>query len=212
MDLIASVVSRFFPNSKKDEHRAELQALMRQFVRRFPILAAEFKDAKPVAKNGEIVGYAIKIASGGITSVMEAFAARMGLALYREISGTVLPASGGAAVRWFSNVDAMQGKMPGELIRIMGPDTTLKTGTKEVSEQFTYQYAATEHRSVVAVFVTFRFSFAFAAFMRTDATEFGEMDKHIFRPGFLKGWKPPEGRGPALRLLCSAIPAEMRGN
>ncbi|QND63511.1 hypothetical protein HB777_06050 [Mesorhizobium loti] len=205
MDLIASVASRFQLDRSSEADKDELGNLVRSFSQNFPNLAAEFGDYQPIVKGGRTVAFAVDIRDAHINTVMEAFAARMALALYREIAGCALSSDGAIAIRWFSNADAMLGNIPQDFLDFLGQPETLKAGEKEMSSQFTYQYRALPENEAMVLFVTFRTSFAFAAFVSVDEKLIEKAPKQkMFKPGFLKGWSPPEGRGPSVRLLRRA--------
>lgn len=202
MDLVVSVASRFQLDRSSQADKDELETLMREFTRRFPNLAGEFEDFQPILDGGRTVAYAVDIRDAHINIVMETFAARTAFSLFREIAGRALPANGAVAIRWFSNADAMSGNIPADFLKLLGNPATLKSGTKDMSSQFTYQFRALPNNEAMVFFVTFRTSFAFAAFAASDEKMIDSAPKEkLFRPGFLKGWSPPDGRGPNVRLL-----------
>lgn len=202
MDLIMSVFSRLYGESKEAAQLRELRSLMGQFVKRHPHLAFEFENSDEIrAEDGSVVGHRVDIADGYLSDVCNAFSARLGFALFREISGAPVPEAGGVAVRWFSNYEAFTGQLPDDLLRITGPVDTLRAGQKHVFDQFSYSWVETETKETMAFYVTFRKAFALAAFVKTDRSDFPVGVVNRFVPGFLQGWKPPVGRGPHVRKL-----------
>jgi hypothetical protein len=72
------------------------------------------------------------------------FAAKLGFALHYDAKGSPVPIAGGALVMWFSNLQAMEGKIPSTLFDMLPSPSTLQQGTKSVANQFKYSYATGE--------------------------------------------------------------------
>lgn len=119
-----------------------------------------------------------------LNRAMERFGAKLGFALHYSTSGQIVPAQGGASVRWFSNFDAMTGKIPGSMYRVLGPPNTLRQGKWNVGDQFAYAFAITEDSAMAAYFSTFRKSFAVLSWVCKDAGNFNEQAlSSMHRPG-----------------------------
>ena len=120
---------------------------------------------------------------------MLAFAAHIGFALHQQISATIIAPGGGAFVKWYSNAQLFDGKLPSEFLNTLGPGRTLTQGRRDVGEQFSYAWAVGEDHQVVGYWATFRHSFAVMAFVSPMMSDFDVAPSaHLFRPGFLQGF------------------------
>jgi hypothetical protein len=126
-------------------------------------------------------------ASGPLmTRYMQMFSVKLGQALHFEETARIVPPEGGVYIRWFSNVDQLQGKLPDEFLAKMPQEKTLRQGKFSVERQFQYTSWVADDGSIGAHFATFGFSFAVLALVTTDRSKyegkepFGE--KH-FEPG-----------------------------
>jgi hypothetical protein len=120
---------------------------------------------------------------------IDVFAAKLGLALHFEAHDLVVPPEGGVQTMFFTNVSALRGELPNELIQLLLPPRTLKQGKREVSDQFKYSWALTDEKRHSLFYATFRQSFAIAAATALDRSEFLERnaDKYpITIPGAFK--------------------------
>src|SRR5262245_21886081 len=127
----------------------------------------------------EVDGGFLKVDGPLVSAHMQTFAEKVGFALFYEMTKTIVPPEGGVVARWFSNVEALQGKYPREEIsRITGPSTTLRQGSKEVSDQFNYTSGLSEDNSIGAFLASFRKSFAVVAFASKLTTSFEVDTKH----------------------------------
>jgi hypothetical protein len=120
---------------------------------------------------------------------MRTFSVRLGFALFYEATKTVVPPSGGVGARWFSNVDAWERKLPHKLFDLLLPPSTLRQGSFDVEEQFTYAWRVLDDQSMGVFFSTFRKSFSVVSYASVDAARFerhGVEIGRIVRPGQLK--------------------------
>ncbi len=112
------------------------------------------------------------------------FGAKLGFALYYELTGRVVPPEGGVAVWWYSNYDAVTGGIPPELFQILGEDRTLKQSKWSTGDQFNYAPVIPENGNMAAYFSTFRRSFAVLSWISEDVAGFdGIENMQIHRPG-----------------------------
>ena len=116
---------------------------------------------------------------------MEAFGVKLGFALSYEVTRQIVPPEGGVAVRWFTNVDAYEGKIPATLFDLLLPPDTLRQGKFNVSDQFEYAWRVTEDNSMALIFASFRRAFAVAAVasQRREHLEPANEGRRIFAPG-----------------------------
>jgi hypothetical protein len=108
------------------------------------------------------------------------------LALHFELHKCSVPISGGVLPIWFSNVQAARGEIPSNLLAMLPPPRTMKQGTQHVGDQFQYSWTTTDDRNHILVYAVFRQSFAIAATIANDRTEFLDKWKgrhRVFAPG-----------------------------
>jgi hypothetical protein len=120
---------------------------------------------------------------------MEIFSVKLGFALNYEVTKRIVPPEGGVAVRWFSNIDAMEGKIPATMFDLLMPPETLKQGHFNVSEQFSYAWRLTDDNSMGLFFAWFRMSFAITCLVAKSRSRIvlnGAMPT-IFAPGTFVG-------------------------
>ena len=106
-------------------------------------------------------------------------------ALHYALTGKIIPPSGGAAVRWFSNYEKYTNKIPEESLRLLQGHGTLRQGKKDVSDQFGYSWAHANDADASIYFAYFRQSFAIIGFVWHDRTRFPDIpNMTIHVPGF----------------------------
>jgi hypothetical protein len=116
-----------------------------------------------------------------LTHHMDIFGAKLGFALHYEMNGTPVPPQGGVQPMFFTNVSAIRGELPTQIIQLLPPPRTLRQGRREVSDQFQYSWAVTEEGRHSVFYATFRSSFAIAAVTALDRSEFLERHADKFR-------------------------------
>lgn len=181
-DHVVTFMSRINPDPITPQEEADVQKVIQSVGRRNPALFNE------LGRGVDYETYGVLNASGPIlTNHMQRFIARMGLAFHFLQTGQIIPNEGGVFVRWYSNADAVRGRIPSELFKVLGGTQTLFQGKFSVGDQFTYSFGTDETR--MAFFFTFRKSFAGLAFTSPAVAEFPaeiENSQQIYRPGFLK--------------------------
>jgi hypothetical protein len=81
------------------------------------------------------------------------FAAKVGMALYREHIGSALPLDGAVVTQWFLNAGLAQNAADA-LLRILPAGATLQQGKWNEDEQFAYRYNS-DDKSIVAALARF---------------------------------------------------------
>ena len=71
-----------------------------------------------------------------------------------------------------SNVEAVEGKLPDRLLRLLPAPQTLRQGAWDVANQFQYSTRITVEQTMGLFYATFRRSFAVAAFTAINRTLF----------------------------------------
>jgi len=190
-ESIVALVSRVYPDTGNSERIKELERIMRGVEHKNPGLLASmrpsFRQKKAIrrANGGEL--HVLNLNQPAIHAAVRQFGAKLGLALHYETTRRIVPSIGGVAVFWFSNYDAVQGRVPSNLIELCGDPRTLAQGRFSVGGQFTYASKATDDKRVSAHYATFRLSFCMTMFVAEDIAALGpEKVDQIFRPGCCK--------------------------
>jgi hypothetical protein len=185
---IVALMSRIYPDTGDAELLKELGRITRGVEQNNPglirAMRASFRQEKIVrrASGGRL--HALNMDHPTIHAAVRQFGAKLGLALHYETTARIVPEAGGVAVFWFSNYDAVQGRLPDNLIELCGDPRTLAQGRFSVGGQFTYSSKATDDKKVSAHYATFRLSFAMVMFVAEDVAVLGpERVDQIFRPG-----------------------------
>jgi len=190
-DLVAALLSRFSPDARDEEEKAELKKLLQGVRNNVPGLLEEMHlgalDQLAAHKRlpQRVEGSFVKANGPLVKAHMQTFATKLGFALYYELTSKVVPTGGGVAARWFSNVDRLEGTFPQSVFDVLLPPQTLKQGKLDVSDQFSYQWRLAEGDRMALFFSSFRHSFAVLAFVTTDRALFDvdtEHPMHIVSP------------------------------
>ena len=192
-EQVAAMLGRFYPDPNTTAERAEVERIVRAVKNNFPGLleemrptqrqrhrfeqAREFRpiDSNPISCNGPLLNRSIQI-----------FGAKLGFALHYDTTRRIIPSEGGAAVRWYSNFEAITGNLPSDMLNILGPPETLRQGKWHTANQFEYSYAHADNLRMGIYFSTFRKSFAVASFVSDNASKFGGLNKREFH----QPWPP----------------------
>ena len=98
----------------------EFKKLLRSISNNIPGLLEEMHIGRAGQKlarksiSTEIDGDFLRVDGPLVSAHMQTFAEKVGFALFYEMTKTIVPPGGGVAARWFSNVEALQGKYPRE--------------------------------------------------------------------------------------------------
>ncbi len=194
-DLAAAMIGRSFPDAETEFEKAEMKGLLTAVSNNIPGLLQEMHigtAGQKIAKNRlavRINGGFLRANGPLVSSHMQAFSAKIGFALYFELTKRIIPMEGGVAVRWFSNYERLEGTFPHTVFDYLLPPNTLKQGKFEVSDQFGYQWRMAEENQMGMFFAYFRQSFAVLAFVALDKSLLEVETKHpirIFVPGDLR--------------------------
>jgi hypothetical protein len=148
-----------------------------------PLLAA-YQVPEPSAR-------AVLRANGPVLSAhMQAFAAKVGFALHYEFTGTFVPIGGRVQVRWFTNEEMLNGRVPQNLYSSVGTPLILRQGRITSADVFEYGYGVYEEQTEIKLFFArLRQAVEIAAFVVDDAAKlpFPEGVLATFMPGDLQG-------------------------
>ena len=107
------------------------------------------------------------------------------MALHYHCVGDIVPAAGGVAIKWFTNWDRVNDKIPESLFSLQSVPQTLQQGNWSVPEQFEYSWVVTDCKRMAHYVSTLRKAFLVAGLVHVDADElhaqFPKVD--IIRPG-----------------------------
>ncbi len=154
-----------------------------------PTWDQEVSVAKWLDSQGEPY-WALNLAGPIVQEAMFLYGVKLGLALHWHETNRVLPANGRVAVMWFSNAQAIEGKVPADLFNLLPEQRTLQQGAKNVVDQFRYSSKATVEPGTSAHWAIFGEAFAYYIFVSENMT-FSSIPKDQIRsPGCLASSKP----------------------
>lgn len=189
MDAVIGFVSRIRGIEGKPNGKTEIERAVGALVRNYPHLLEHLQvNAQPVTYAGSTGHVAHVGPDSALHRVMDAFAARMGLAVYRAVKGKPAPTSARILCRWDTNVGMDHDPELNTFLQSMGLPQTLVQGKKHVADQFRMWPAMDANEpEIFGVVAVFRESFGIVCFVDTRAgkPEFEPM----FQPGFLQGYK-----------------------
>lgn len=197
IDAVAALTARSWPNLQTEEEREELKRLMGGVLRNVPPVAYElhrgFTSASTVPPELAAVlgGQEVITIDFTVTrAILDAFGARIALAMHYDLTGRPLPEAGGVWVRTYSNTEQMRGEaLPSELGHVLGPTLALMQKGLTAEDDFQFARRHLDDYAGTASFSTFRQSFALLAAAYPDADDFpSSLRDDLFRPGFLVGF------------------------
>lgn len=189
MDAVIGFISRFLGTEPGSNSKKEMQNSIRPMFTRYPHLLEHFNvNAKQIMYHGAI-GNLVKIGTeSALKGVMNAFAARMGLALYRLTNGYPAPPNARIICRWHTNVDLDNNGPLNAVLESIGLPQTLVQGTKHVAAQFRFWPVTDANEpKLFGCVAVFRESFGITAFV--DTRDGNPAFEATFQPGFLQGYK-----------------------
>jgi len=149
---------------------------------------------------------------------MRIFGAKLGFAVHYQERGQIIPGPGGAQALYFTNVNAVRGELPLQIINSLpGPPKTLRQGTKHVSSQFSYSWQTTDEGLHNVTYAVFNGAFAILVVTTSDRSIF--LSKHadrypVIAPGDFKKSavvKPPDVKSEWPPRTCAiALEASQR--
>lgn len=189
------MLCRTYPNRDGILEKEELESILKAIGNNVPGLLQEMhigragqKIARKRLPFGTSVGGFLRVNGPFLSGHMEKFAAKLGFALFYEVTRKIIPPTGGVAARWYSNLDRLDGTFPQSIFDLLMPPQTLKQGRFDVAEQFSYQWRLTEGEQMGLFCAFFGASFAVLACAATDKTLLrvdGLDDADIAMPGDL---------------------------
>ena len=190
-DLVASFFARLNKSYGGDRRLIiEACALRDKVAKRAPgVLEELFRPEKRkrvwLRDSGLVASAFVQInADGPLTmAYLTVFAAKLGMALYREHVGHALPLTGGVHINWFLNAGLAQRTAEG-ILRILPVAGTLRQGAVQFPEQFVYRYNC-DGRTIVAALAGFH-SNLFVLVIATSTPEFFKMPFPVPHSDFVR--------------------------
>lgn len=166
-ELVAAMIARLYPDASTRPQKLESKKLFQRANRAVPGLLEEMQPSPRQEARMLDIGQREKNA-GGVLNMggyllihsLDIFAIKMVCGLHYEKTKKIVPIGRPISTRIFSNVDALDGKIPQETLEILGKETTLQQGKWSVGDQFSYAYAIADTQDIAIYFSTFRKSFA----------------------------------------------------
>lgn len=161
-DVVAAFLSRI-SQSDNPEMIAEAAALRGKLLKFAPGVFDEFRSLdktqnvwQPSASGLYKRMIAVQMDGPLTNAYLTVFAAKLGMALYREHVGVALPLDGGVQLQCFLNAGLAQRTADGILQKLPGHGT-LKQGSFTVPDQFAYRFNH-DGKSIVAALAGFNFN------------------------------------------------------
>jgi hypothetical protein len=119
-----------------------------------------------------------------VHEAVNTFGIKLACALHYRETGRIVPASGAISVRWYSNVQLVDGAVPAAVLEINGaPHRGLVRANRILNRQFMYSAAIPEERDSGIYIATFRRSFALQMAVVCERGAYADLD--------YSDWKEP---------------------
>jgi hypothetical protein len=192
--VVASFYARLYPNPETEAEEQELIRLYRGMINTVPIIGlenainadrtADYAHTKlALEKLGP--GQPRRIMGPWVRRYLDAFFARLALALHYQETGTVLPASGTVRVRTFSNTALLRGDLPPPVLAAFGGLRALVQKGLNAEKDFSFASCRLEADDETATFVNFRHSMAGVS-LCVPRQESNRDGWSHYSPGFLR--------------------------
>jgi hypothetical protein len=196
-DLVAAYVGRIFPDPTSETDHTDVKKILAGLKNNLPDVLREMYVGRAGQKLARKRINAMADEQGGFLRLngplmskhLDIFGCKLGLAMHWAETRSIVPRTGGVAVRVYSNVEALEGKLPDALMKLLPGPQTLRQGTWDVADQFQYSARVTDDHQMGVFFASFRFSFAVAAVTGMDRSLFAPEMRPVFSPGELWGVK-----------------------
>jgi hypothetical protein len=196
-DQFAALVGRCMPDPTTPEEKAEFRKLLSEVKNNIAPALEEMNLAGPKEEQmmktrtpaylDVPVGF-VNLAGANTQRLLNIFGCKLALAMHWEATKQFVPLGGGVVLRVFSNVDAMEGKLPTPLLHLLPPELqTLQQGKWNVRDQFEYAMRVTDDRLTGCFFASFRSSFAMTAVTTNDRSSLPKTTWNVFAPAELWG-------------------------
>jgi hypothetical protein len=195
-EQIVAMLSWIYPDQVTEKGKAEVEERIRAVAHNYPAVIEEMRPTVRQLRNA-VKKYDLKIDAGQsvadfpvlavngplVNAAIENFSRKLFCALYYKHSGRILPASGGIAVRWFSNVQVEGDEIPRSIAPVLLGFPKLERSRVNLDSQFFYRWGIADTNNAAAFLTFFRRSFAIVGYVNADAADFKLPDHaRIVRP------------------------------
>jgi hypothetical protein len=193
-DQFAALVGRFMPDPTTREEQQEFRRLLTALGNNIRPVLEEMNlgpEEEALARSSTraysgVPGGFISLTGPNTQRLLNAFACKLALAMHWDTTKQIVPMQGGVTLRVYSNVDAMEGKLPLPLLRLLPPELkTLQQGRWNVRDQFEYSMRVTADQQIGVFFASFRSAFAVVAVTAVDRNSLPQTDWNVFAPAEL---------------------------
>jgi hypothetical protein len=182
-ESIISFLSRLHTHKEDENHKKSIERCLKSIARNYSGLLEEMKPSTRQARKAvrhynldkpENTLYSdlplLSFGSPRIDEAITIFGVKLILALYYKHLGRILPETGGIALKWYTNLQVVDGEIPEEVENSLLGYSLIRRCNTNLEDQFFYKFGKTEEHS--AVFVTvFRMSFAIVGIVKNNAEE-----------------------------------------
>lgn len=181
------------PDSETNLEKEDVRKILRALANNLPSVLNEMHIGHAGQKLArkrtgvEEPGGFLRMGGPLVSKHLDIFACKLGLAMHWASTGNIIPPMGGVAIRVYSNVEAMEGKLPVGLLRLLPAPQTLRQGSWDVENQFQYSIRITDDQTMGLFYATFRRSFGIAAVTAMDRRLFEKRIDPVFSPA--EPWK-----------------------
>lgn len=156
-DVVAAVFARIRRMSSRDDHLLkEALAFQPTVIARAPGVWEEVAASQGrrtlMRSRGGVLQQAVVVKPDGprLRSHLNAFSAKLGMALYREHTGHALPMTGSVTFRWFLNSGLSQ-QYADSMLGMLPVFSNLQQGKRTSNGKFSYRYNSDERSTVAAL-------------------------------------------------------------
>ena len=188
-------MSRVHTKEESEKHNRAIEQSLASIDYNYPGLLKQMKPSSRQArkaakqyglKKPQNISYQelplLSMESPIIDEAVTIFGVKLILALYYKHLDKALPTSGGIALKWFTNLQVLNGEIPEEFFsQLAGLSDTQRCNTN-LQDQFFYHYAISEKRGAGFIAV-FRMSFVIVGIVKKNVSELNVNDR-------LKMYKP----------------------
>lgn len=195
-EQVVAMLSRVYPDAKSKEGQEEVQERIRAVAHNYPEVLEEMRPtARQVRSTLKKYGIEkpdgittaelpfLSVSGPRLNAAIENFGRKLFCALFYKHTGVILPAKGGIAMKWFSNIQIENDEIPRDLAKLVVGFPTLSRSRTNLDRQFFYRYGISDTKQLAVFLAFFRQSFAILGYVNTDANDFDLPDNpKILRP------------------------------
>jgi hypothetical protein len=189
IDLIAASYGRMMPPPKTEAERADIRKHAQGVVNNYPEIAEVFAGPSRVNNQGIHITEVTGDNGTRLHNAMNAFAGRLGIALYRERAGKMVSPEHYVHAHYFTSWEIAMDAIPPEVFVPLKNPRTLRAGAKEKSSEFLYDDYYDPEVDYYACFALVRESFAAWVVISKDLVAMPDHARNgaVYRQGFLRG-------------------------